>query len=113
MSYSTGFLHDVVAILNRDEPDDNSSFGLDANGITWHQDCCVHANVGYSKGKAGMNVGALDVYAVKLVRMRWNCHVCERSRISFNGKTYQILGETFNANRQADEIQFLMQTVDE
>ena len=61
MSSSTGFLHDVVAILNRDEPDDNSSFGLDANGITWHLDCCVHANVGYSKGKAGMNVGALDV----------------------------------------------------
>ena len=80
MSYSTGFLHDVVAILNRDEPDDNSSFGLDANGITWHQDCCVHANVGYSKGKAGI-----------LIDFKQNSCLSINIHHSNNSNPYQLL----------------------
>ncbi len=50
--------------------------------------------------------GAVDVYGVVMVRMRWNSIVNERSRIVFDGKTYQILGDTFHAQRQDNTIQF-------
>ena len=53
-----------------------------------------------------MNVGALDVYGVIMVRMRWNTIVNDRSRIMYDGKTYQILGDTFHAQRQDNTIQF-------
>jgi hypothetical protein len=38
--------------------------------------------------------------------MRYNTIVNERSRILYEGKTYQIIGETFHADRQENTIQF-------
>jgi hypothetical protein len=58
-----------------------------------------------------MNVGALDVYGVIMVRMRWNSIVNDRSRVMYDGKTYQILGDTFHAQRQDNTIQFHAQLV--
>jgi hypothetical protein len=58
-----------------------------------------------------MNAGALDVYGVVMVRMRYNTVVNERSRILYEGKTYQIIGETFHADRQANTIQFHAQQI--
>ena len=69
------------------------------------------ASVDWAKGKGAMNAGALDVYGVVIVRMRWNSIVNERSRIVYDGKTYQIIGETFHAQRQANTIQFHAQQV--
>jgi hypothetical protein len=46
------------------------------------------------------------VYGVIMVRMRWNTIVTDRSRIVYQGKTYQILGDTFHEQRQDNEIQF-------
>lgn len=112
MAYESGFLQEVVKILNR-KPAVKSKMGLDASGIEWDNGVCVHANVGYQKGKSGMMAGSLDVYTVKIVRMRYNTIVNERSRIEYDGKTYQIVGETFNANRHTNEIQFLMQVVND
>jgi hypothetical protein len=43
--------------------------------------------------------------------MRWNNIITERSRIQWQGKTYQILPETFNACRQENTIQFLCQQI--
>ena len=110
MAYSSGFLKDMVTVLNRKEAQD-SKWGKDGSGIEWERAACLHANVGYQKGKVGMTAGSLDVYAVKIVRMRWNSIVNERSRIEFDGRTYQIIGDTFNAQRQENEIQFLIQQV--
>ena len=105
MAYTAEFLKDLVAILNRKEAV-QGKFGLDSTGIEWE-------NIHYygSKGKSGMTAGALDAYGVKIVRMRWNNIVTERSRIQWQGKTYQILPETFNASRQENTIQFLCQQI--
>jgi len=111
MSYSSGFLKDRVTILNRKEAV-QGKFGLDSAGIEWEIAACgIHANVDWQKGKTAMNAGALDAYGVKIVRMRWNNIVTERSRIQWQGRTYQILPETFNADRQGNTIQFLCQQI--
>ena len=110
MPYSSGFLKDRVTILNRKEAV-QGKFGLDSAGIEWENVGCVHANVDWQKGKTAMNAGALDAYGVKIVRMRWNNIITERSRIQYDGRTYQILPETFNANRQENTIQFLCQQI--
>ena len=110
MPYSSGFLKDRVTILNRKEAV-QGKFGLDSAGIEWENVGGVHANVDWQKGKTAMNAGALDAYGVKIVRMRWNNIITERSRIQYDGRTYQILPETFNANRQENTIQFLCQQI--
>ena len=112
MGYSAGFLHDMIQVLNRKEAK-TSKFGLDGSGVEWEEGPCLHANVDYARGKAAMNAGALDAYAVKIVRMRYNATavINERSRIKYQGKVYQIIPETFNANHYEDTLQFLMQLV--
>ena len=110
MAYSSGLLKHRVTILNRKEAQ-QGKFGLDSAGIEWEPAGTVWASVDWQKGKSGMTAGALDAYGVKLVRMRWNNIVTERSRILHGGRTYQILAETFNADRQENTIQFLCQQI--
>ena len=110
MAYTSGLLNHRVTILNRTEAQ-QGRFGLDSAGVEFEQAGTVWASVDFAKGKGAMNAGALDAYAVKMVRMRWNSIVNERSRILYGGKTYQIIAETFNPERQENTIQFLMQQV--
>ena len=110
MGYSAGFLHDVIQVLNRKEAK-TSKFGIDDGGVEWEEGPCLHANVDYARGKAAMNAGALDAYAVKIVRMRWTNVFNERSRIKYQDKVYQIIPETFNANHYENTLQFLMQLI--
>ena len=112
MSYSSGFLHDIIVPLNRKEAK-MGKHGLDSAGVEWEEVGCLHANVGYQRGKAAMVAGALDAYAVKLVRMRWTNVFNERSRVRYLDKTYQIIPETWNPNRRENTLQFLMQQVNE
>ena len=110
MAYTSGLLKHRVTILNRREAQPGK-YGLDSAGIEFEPACTVWASVDWQKGKTAMNAGALDAYGVKIVRMRWNSIVTERSRIQWHGKTYQILPETFNPNRQENTIQFLCQQI--
>ena len=110
MGYSAGFLKDIIQPLNRKEAQ-AGKYGLDSGGIEWEEVGCIHANVDYQRGKSAMNAGSLDVYAVKIVRMRWTNVFNERSRIKYLDKIYQIIPETFNANRREDTLQFLMQLI--
>lgn len=110
MSYSSGLLNKRVTILNRAEAT-TSDWGKDAQGVEWERCCHVWASIDYTKGKRAMNAGALDVYAVVLVRMRWNGMVTMRSRIEHHGQMYQIIGETFHADKQANTIQFNAQII--
>jgi hypothetical protein len=71
----------------------------------------LHANVGWKKGLGGLHEGALDVYGVVEVRTRWTNQVNERSRIVYEGRTYQIIPETFHPDRQDNTIQFLAQVI--
>ena len=86
MAYSSGFLKDLVKILNRKEAQ-QGKFGLDSAGIEFEPAATVWANVDWQKGKTAMTAGALDAYGVKIVRMRWNNIINERSRIEWQGKT--------------------------
>lgn len=110
MAYSTGILKDRVTILNRKEAQ-QGKFGLDSSGVEFETAGTVWAEVTWAKGKQAMNVGALDVYGVIMVRMRYNTIVNDRSRVQYDGKTYQILGDTFHAQRQDNTIQFHAQLV--
>ena len=110
MAYSSGLLKHRVTILNRKEAQ-QGKFGLDSAGIEFEPAATVWASVDWQKGKAAMNAGALDAYGVKIVRMRWNSVITERSRIQWQGKTYQILPETFNPDHQGNTIQFLAQQI--
>ena len=110
MGYSVGFLHEIIVPMNRKEAK-TSKFGLDGGGIEWEEVGCLHANVDYQRGKSAMNAGALDSYAVKIVRMNWTDKLNERSRVKYDGKVYQIVPETFNGHYRQNTLQFLMQLI--
>ena len=110
MAYTSGLLKDRVTILNRKEAQ-QGKFGLDSAGIEFEPAATVWASVDWQRGKSGMNAGSLDAYGVKIVRMRWNSIITERSRIQWQGKTYQILPDTFNPDHQGNTIQFFCQQV--
>ena len=110
MAYTAGLLKHRVTILNRTEAQ-QGRFGLDSAGVEFEQAGTVWASVDWTRGKGAMNAGALDVYGVVIIRMRWNTIVNERSRILYDGKTYQIIGETFHADRQDNTIQFQAQQI--
>jgi head-tail adaptor len=110
MAYTSGLLKHRVTILNRKEAQ-QGKFGLDSAGIEFEPAATVWASVDWQKGKSGMVAGSLDAYGVKIVRMRWNSIITERSRIQWHGKTYQILPETFNPDHQGNTIQFFCQQI--
>ena len=112
MSYPAGFREDFITPLNR-KAATVGKYGVDSAGVTWEEGTPMHANVDYQRGKSAMNAGALDAYAVKIVRMNFTSAINERSRIKYNGKIYQIMPETFNGNYRKNTLQFLMQLVNE
>ena len=112
MSYPAGFREDFITPLNR-KAATVGKYGVDSAGVTWEEGTPMHANVDYQRGKSAMNAGALDAYAVKIVRMNFTSTINERSRIKYNGKIYQIMPETFNGNYRQNTLQFLMQLVNE
>ena len=110
MAYSTGLLKHRVTILNREEAQ-TSKWGKDGTGVSWRNDGTVWASVDFVRGLRTMREGALDVYGVVLVRMRWNDKINMRSRIQYEGQTYNVLGETFHADKQENTIQFNAQVL--
>ena len=110
MAYTSELLKHRVQILNRTEAQ-QGRFGLDSAGVDFEAAGTVWASVDFAKGKGAMNAGSLDVYGVVMIRMRYNTIVNERSRILYDGKTYQIIGETFHADRQENTIQFHAQLI--
>ena len=87
------------------------AYGIDSGGVGWTAVATVWVYVSFNKGMRAMREGALDVYGVEMFRMNWNPDVTMRSRIIFDGQTYQILGETFHADFQANQVQFQAQIV--
>lgn len=108
--YASGMREFLVTIINRKEAQ-AGRFGLDSAGITWEDGPTVHASVDWGKGMRSLNAGSVDAYGVVLVRMDWNCEINMRSRIRWDGQLYQILPETFHANRRKNTIQFNAQVI--
>ena len=99
-----------VTVLNRKEAE-RGRYGLDSAGIEWEEAGTVWASVGWVKGMRTMNAGALDAYAVVLMRMNWNSFVNCRSRIVYEGDTYQILADTFHEDFHENIVQFNAQQI--
>ena len=110
MAYSTDILTEEITIQNRKEAE-QGRFGLDSAGIAWATSCKDLADVSSAKGKQALNAGAIDAYAVVLVRMRYNPNINMRSRIIHDGQKYAIIPETFHANYHKNEIQFNAQLI--
>lgn len=110
MAYTTGILKDRVEILNRAQKT-TGKYGIDSTGVQWTSAGVVWAEVTWAKGKQAMNAGALDAYALIMVRMRWNDKVTMRSRLVHGGQTYQVVPETFHVDKQANTIQLNAQLV--
>lgn len=108
--YSSGMRRHQITIINRMEAQ-AGVFGLDSSGVEWEDGPTVWAAVDWAKGMRTLNAGAVDAYAVKLVRMNYCCEVNVRSRVRWQEQVYQILSETFAADPQQNTIQFQMQLV--
>lgn len=108
MTYTSGKLTERIVIQNRKKAQ-MTSMGLDGHGVEWEDTNTVCASVDSNKGMTGLVAGAIDSYEVNLVRMRWTSEISRRSRIVYEGEVYDILPETFHADRRNDKIQFLMQ----
>ena len=110
MAYSSGFLKHRITIQNR-KAATMGKFGLDSSGMEFENTCTLWASVDWQRGKGGMHEGALDSYGVVLVRIRWTNKVNERSRMVFDGRTYQIIPETFHSDYQGNIVQFMAQVI--
>ena len=110
MSYQAGFRYEIIIPMNR-KAATVGKYGVDSGGIKWEEGTPLHANVDYQRGKSAMNAGALDSYAVKIVRMNWTDKLNERSRVKYQGNVYQILPETFHEDFHEDTLQFNMQLI--
>lgn len=110
MAYQSGYLEHIIIPLNR-KAATVGKYGVDSAGVQWQEGDELPANVDYQRGKSAMSAGALDAYAVKIVRMNWTDQLNERSRVKFDGKVYQIMPDTFNGNFRKNQLQFLMQLI--
>lgn len=110
MTYTSGMLKHRILVQNR-KTAISSKYGIDGAGIEWEDACEVWASMDWAKGVYAMRVGALDAYAVVIVRCRWTDIITMRSRIVYQGQTYQILPDTFHADIQANTIQFHAQLI--
>lgn len=108
--YSSGMRKKRVDILNR-KPRKVGKFGIDSAGVEYEKVSSVWASVTWAKGLRAMNAGAVDAYRVVLVRMNYNKMVTSRSRIVYDNDIYQVLPETFHADKGENTIQFSAQVV--
>ena len=103
MGYSSGMLKHRVTIRNKVTA---TTFG----DTTGYADAgTVWADVTFSKGVKSLREGALDAYDTVIIRMRWNNIVSRDSRLSFDGREYQIL--SFHRDYQENIIQITAQEI--
>ena len=110
MGYSAGMRRFRITVQNRKEQT-TGKYGIDSKGIDGVYTIDLWASVEWQKGKSGMREGALDAYAVILVRMNWSQQISMRSRIVWEGQIYQIIPEMFHPDKQANTIQFHAQLI--
>lgn len=112
MGYSAGILNKRITILNRKQQT-VGRWGIDSDGVGWEETGSCWANVSWVKGISAMREGSADVYGMMLVRMRWTKNVNRNSRVRIDGRTYEILGETFHPDYMANTIQFNIRELNE
>ena len=99
MSYSSGMLNYMVAILKKKDAAEKK-FGAKQE---YEQVACVHADVTWKKGQRALNQGVLDAQDTVMIRMRWNNIVTRDSLLECEGVVYQI--QSLHADRRQNTIQ--------
>lgn len=103
MSYSSGYLRNVVTIRNKVVA---TKFGE----TTHYEDAgIVHARKIWKSGNKILRESAMDTIDVVIFRMRWNSIVTRDSLLVCDGKTYQIL--SLEGDRQENQIEIKAQEV--
>ena len=110
MAYSTGLMRHRITIQNR-KAATQGRYGLDSSGPEWEDAGTVWAAVDFVKGLRAMREGAIDVYGIVMIRCRYTAAITERSRIIYEGKTYQVLGETLHIDYMTNIVQFNAQVI--
>jgi head-tail adaptor len=110
MGYSAGMRRFRITVQNRKEQT-QGKYGIDSKGIEWENTIDLWASVEWQRGKSAMREGALDAYAVVMVRINYSPQISMRSRIVWEGQIYQIIPETFHPDKQANTIQFHAQLI--
>lgn len=105
VGYSAGMRSERVTIMNRTTAV-IGEFGVDSDGVEWQDTHSVKAAVDWARGMRALNAGAVDAYSVVHVRMNWNKYINMRSRIRHDGQVYQILPESYHANKAKKTIEF-------
>ena len=103
MAYESGYLKDIVTILNKVVA---TGFG---ETTTYKEMCKVHARKVWKSGNKVLRESALDAIDVVIFRMRWNNIVRRDSLLVCGGKTYQIL--SLEGDHQENQLEIKAQEV--
>lgn len=103
MTYESGYLKDIVTILNKVV---TTGFG---ETTTYKEMCKVHARKVWKSGNKVLRESTLDAIDVVIFRMRWNNIVHRDSLLVCGGKTYQIL--SLEGDRQENQLEIKAQEV--
>lgn len=103
MTYESGYLKDIVTILNKVVA---TGFG---ETTTYKEVCKVHARKVWKSGNKVLRESTLDAIDVVIFRMRWNNIVRRDSLLVCGGKTYQIL--SLEGDRQENQLEIKAQEV--
>lgn len=98
MAYESGYLKDIVTILNKVVA---TGFG---ETTTYKEMCKVHARKVWKSGNKVLRESTLDAIDVVIFRMRWNNIVRRDSLLVCGGKTYQILSMEGDSQENQMEI---------
>lgn len=99
MTYSSGILNYMVAVLKKKNPGEKA-FGAKTK---YEQVACVHADMTWKKGQRALNEGALDAIDTVMFRMRWNSIITRDCLLECEGVTYQI--QSLHADHRANTLQ--------
>lgn len=99
-----------ILVQNRKQAT-QGKYGIDSEGIEWEDTCCLWAAVDFVRGVRAMREGAIDVYGIVMVRTRYTDAINVRSRIVYEGQTYNVLGETLHIDKQENIVQFNAQMI--
>jgi head-tail adaptor len=103
MTYSSGYLHNIVTIRNKVVA---TQFG---ETTTYQDVCTVHARKVWKSGNKALRESTLDAIDVVIFRMRWNNYISRDSLLVCDGKTYQVL--SLEGDKQENQIEIKAQEV--
>ena len=113
MTYSPGLLNKRIMIQKYGGAQ-KGKFGIGSGGPDYQDVREVFADVSHVKGVRAMNEGSLDVYGVVNIRCYYDsvrdC-IDVRSRIKYQGQTYQILGETLHIDEMENTCEMKAQVI--